>query len=70
MHFNAITDAERATRTLCEAISRFATDEQEQKLFNAVFILAEVRHAASTLTNNPTPEAAAAATARLMEIFE
>jgi hypothetical protein len=69
MHFNQITDAESAARSLCEALSKFTTDEQEQKLFNAVFILAEVRHAASTLTNNPTPEAAQAATARLMELF-
>jgi len=69
MHFNQITDAEHAARSLCEALSKFTTNEQEQKLFDAVFILAEVRHAASTLTNNPTPEAAQAAKARLMELF-
>lgn len=70
MHFHDIADAEHAARSLCEALAKFTTDAQEQKLFNAVFILAEVRHAASTLTNSPTPEAAAAATTRLMEIFE
>ena len=70
MNYQFFTEAEDAAGRAFNALGHFANKDDRGSFYTAARILAEVRHAASTLTNNPTPEAAAAAQARLMELFK